>query len=214
MNLWMIWKGILLGLGAATPIGPVNVEIARRCLRAGFRSGFLVGCGAVTVDIGYAVLAVLSIRPFLDRPHVMATLGIAGALVLMYLGVMCLTSAARRSRDSSVAAGRPRTRGAGRRSYFTGLLMTSLNPMTLAFWFVVVPGVAGQLSRDPTHDLPFVCAGVFTGAFSWVCFFSTLMALAGRGRRSLMLRLADLAGGVMLLGFAAYAVWRVAHGPW
>ena len=31
---WLL-RGILLGLGAAVPIGPVNVEIARRALAAG-----------------------------------------------------------------------------------------------------------------------------------------------------------------------------------
>jgi threonine/homoserine/homoserine lactone efflux protein len=87
--------------------------------------------------------------------------------------------------------------------------MTSLNPMTLAFWLVVVPGVAGQLSRNAAHDLPFLCAGVFVGAFSWVCSFSTLMSLAGRFRKPITLMAADLLGGVMLLAFAAYALYQV-----
>ena len=34
-----IANGVLIGLGAAVPIGPVNVEIARRTLRSGWAAG-------------------------------------------------------------------------------------------------------------------------------------------------------------------------------
>src|SRR5438067_13866243 len=83
-------KAVILGLGAAAPIGPVNVEIARRTLRGGFRAGFALGCGAVTVDVTYAVLASFSLRPVLSRPWLLNVIGIAGAALLAYLGISCL----------------------------------------------------------------------------------------------------------------------------
>lgn len=204
--LLMLWKGIFLGLGAAVPIGPVNVEIARRALRHGFRGGFFVGCGAVTVDMCYAVLASFSVRPFLDRPRILVALGIAGSLLLAYLGVNCLIGAFR-APAHRLEEGNPGAKAHW--GYVTGLLMTSLNPMTLAFWFVVVPGVAGQLSGSPRRDLPLICGGVFLGAFSWVCFFSFLMGSVRRAAGGMGgMRMADGAGGVMLLGFAAYAAYH------
>jgi L-lysine exporter family protein LysE/ArgO len=202
----MIGKGVLLGLGAAAPIGPVNVEIARRCLRFGFRAGFLLGCGAVTIDVTYAILTSLGVRPLLGRPRVMATLGIAGAAVLVYLGVMCFVSAARQWR---AAADNGDTAKPTQRHYVTGLAMTSLNPMTLAFWCVVVPGMASQWSTNPVRDLPWVCVGVFSGAISWViAFTSTMSRLGRRGKRATWL-IADIVSGTMLLAFAAYALSRV-----
>jgi L-lysine exporter family protein LysE/ArgO len=202
----MIAKGVLLGLGAAAPIGPVNVEIARRSLRGGFRAGFLLGCGAVTVDVTYAILSSLGVRPLLHRPKVMAVLGVAGAAVLAYLGVMCFVSAVRQWR---AAAANHDSEKPAERHYVTGLAMTSLNPMTLAFWCVVVPGMVGQWSANPVRDLPWVCIGVFSGAISWVVAFTGTMSWVGRrGKRATWLA-ADIAGGTMLLGFAAYALWRV-----
>ena len=204
--LAMIGKGVLLGLGAAAPIGPVNVEIARRSLRSGFRAGFLLGCGAVTVDVTYAILTSLGVRPLLGRPHAMATLGIAGAAVLVSLGVMCFVSAARQWRTATTNTDPDKP---AERHYVTGLAMTSLNPMTLAFWCVVVPGMAGQWSANPVRDLPWVCVGVFFGAISWVVTFAGTMSWVGRrGKRATWL-IADFAGGTMLLAFAAYALWRV-----
>ena len=202
----MIGKGVLLGLGAAAPIGPVNVEIARRSLRGGFRAGFLLGCGAVTVDVTYAILTSLGVRPLLAQPRVMAALGIAGAAVLVYLGVMCFVSAARQWRGATANGDSEKP---AERHYVTGLAMTSLNPMTLAFWCVVVPGKAGQWSANPVRDLPWVCAGVFFGAISWVVCFTGAMTWVGRrGKRATWLA-ADIAGGTMLLAFAAYALWRM-----
>lgn len=202
----LLLNGLLLGLGAAAPIGPVNVEIARRSLRGGFRAGFLLGCGAVTVDVTYAILTSLGVRPLLNRPQIMTTLGIAGAVVLAYLGVMCFVSATRqwRATDSN---GDPHELPS--RHYVTGLAMTSLNPMTLAFWCIVVPGLASQWSANPARDLPWVCLGVFLGAISWVISFTSLMTWLGRRAKRATWLIADLAGGAMLLAFAAYALWRV-----
>src|SRR5688500_19678667 len=71
-------KGVLLGLGAAVPIGPVNVEMARRALRGGFFAGFALGCGAVTVDVLYLVLSSLSVAQLLNHPRVLKPLAVAG----------------------------------------------------------------------------------------------------------------------------------------
>ena len=202
----MLWKGILLGLGAAAPIGPVNVEIARRALRGGFRPAFLLGCGAVTIDVAYAILVSFGLRPLLGRDWAMAGLGILGAGLLGFMAVGCLRSAYRRQYGDVETV----SSGLAVHHYLTGLAMTSLNPMTLVFWFVAVPTIAGQLSAKPGADLPWICAGVFCGAFSWVCFFGSLMAVVGRRARRRAMISADIAGGMMLLAFAVAAIWRVA----
>ena len=183
----------------------MNVEIARRSLRGGFRDGFLLGCGAVTVDVTYAILTSLGVRPLLAQPEVMAALGIAGAAVLAYLGVMCFVGAVQQWRTVA-STGNPRE--AVQPALLTGFAMTSLNPMTLAFWCVVVPGLVGQWSANPVRDLPWVCAGVFFGAISWVVCFARHDDLVGTARQARHWFAADIAGGSMLLAFAAYALWR------
>jgi threonine/homoserine/homoserine lactone efflux protein len=90
----------------------------------------------------------------------------------------------------------------------TGVLMTLLNPMTLAFWFVVIPGYVRMSSENPGHDLPFICAGVFGGALGWVVFFCGVLSILGRFRRGWWLVAADVAGGSLLLAFAGLAFLR------
>jgi L-lysine exporter family protein LysE/ArgO len=215
--LGILWKGILLGLGAAAPIGPVNVEIARRSLRGGFRAGCALGLGAVTIDVLYALLTSFGVRFVLDHQWVLTTLTLLGAGLLAYLGVQCFRSARRQLHsqrpgfpvDPTLPPSQPMAEPPPTRNYVTGLLMTGLNPMTLVFWFVVVPGMVGQISPDPARELPFICAGVFIGALSWVLFFASIMSAAGRISRHTVLVCADLVGGVLLLAFALVAIWRV-----
>lgn len=209
MLVQLLVKGVLLGLGAAVPIGPVNVEIARRTLRSGFRAGFALGCDAVTVDITYAAMTSLSLYSLVARPVVQMVLGVGGAILLLYLAGLCFASAARSLRAPAAALEAPATAGSLRGGYVTGLLMTLLNPLTLAFWFLVVPAIAGQVEVGGGHraGLLIVCAGVFLGTISWVICFAGLLNWAGQFRRSWWIVAADAIGGAILLGFAATAAW-------
>src|SRR6478609_1911442 len=93
-------KGMLLGVGAAAPIGPVNVEIARRTLKAGFRAGFALGCGAVTVDVTYAILSSLGVAQLVHHPIFYRSIQILGASLLTILGVMSWIGAVRAARST------------------------------------------------------------------------------------------------------------------
>ena len=211
-------QGVALGLGAAVPIGPVNVQIARQVLRGGFVPGFALGCGAVSVDLFYAVMAGEGVRRLAQSAALEWSLRVGGVVLLAYLGVMCLRGEREAWRsdpigvtpgraDAGTTAGRGTSpRGVGR-AYVAGLLMTLLNPMTLAFWFVAVPALAGSTdAADGRRGLPLVCAGVFVGTMGWVVCFAGLLAWAGRYRRNWWLAAADAAGGAAMLVFAAVAL--------
>ena len=207
----LLGNGLLLGLGAAAPIGPVNVEIARRTLRHGPAAGMLLGCGAVTIDVGYAVVTSLTVLRVMQYPRVVNVMTVAAAIFLGYLAYLCFKSAAMGHEIDPDAA--PPTKTALAKHYTTGLLMTALNPMTLAFWFVAVPGSVAKLTANPRRDLPLVCAGVFLGAFAWVCFFTWIVNHVRRLGKAKWLIIADLAGGTMLLAFAVMSIWRLLARP-
>lgn len=191
-------QGVLLGLGAAVPIGPVNVEIARRTLAGGFLCGFALGCGAVTVDVTYAALTSLSLTRFLDHQSLRLPLLIAGTAILAYLGAMCIGEAVRASRKQEGVSQVANVQL--HRSYVTGLLMTLLNPMTLAFWLFAVPAAGAKSAQT---SLPLLCAGVFAGTIAWVCGFTGMLAVLRRFQQRWWMRIANLSGGLILLYFAA-----------
>ena len=189
------------------PIGPVNVEIARRTIRGGFWAGFALGCGAVTVDVSYAIASSLSLGQMLNRRAVVWPLTIGGIVFLLYLAFLALRGAVRDLKTDPLAhahAAPPR----GSVAYVTGILMTLLNPMTLAFWFLVLPGDIGIITKDPARDLPMICIGVFIGTLGWVLSFAGALHAAGRWRRNWWLAAADAVGGLVLFAFALAGLWR------
>lgn len=199
-----LFTGFVLGLGAAVPIGPVNVEIARRTLRGGFSAGFFLGCGAVTVDVTFAALTSLSLMRFLDRPGLRVPLLLGGTALLAYLGVLCLIAALRTSRQPDLRAQVSTTSIRG--TYLTGVAMTLLNPMTLAFWLVAVPAAGASTASG---SLPVVCAGVFAGTLTWVLCFAGSIHWLRRFQQKHWMAIADLIGGMILLAFAAAGIWSL-----
>jgi L-lysine exporter family protein LysE/ArgO len=203
----LIGNGIVLGLGAAVPVGPINVEIARRTLRRGFAAGFALGCGAVSVDVTYAILTSLSIGQFLNRPSVLWPVAILGTAFLLYLAFLSFRGAWKDWKADPLT-GLPPPSQSHRGGYLTGVTMTLLNPMTIGFWFIAIPSRVAILAANPRRDLPTLCLGVFVGTLGWVICFAGLLAWAGRWRRKWWLPLADSIGGVALLALAAAGLWR------
>jgi len=201
-----VLNGVALGIGAAAPIGPVNVEIARRVLRGGFRRGFALGCGAVTVDVTYAILSSLGLGHLLNRPGIAISLGVFGSALLAFLGVLSLRSARAVLRTDAIdlsSAPMPSVHG----SYLTGVLMTLFNPMTLAFWLVAVPATLGP--DVAAKSLPLTCVGVFIATIAWVLTFCSILSRIGKRANRYWFAAADLAGGLILITFAAIGVWRL-----
>ena len=209
VELNMFATGLSLGLGAAAPIGPVNVEIARRTLHGGFRAGFALGCGAVTVDVAYVLLSSLSLGQWVTSSAVQRPVELAGSVFLLYLGVQSLRALGKHLQTDALDGNQPISSLQG--AYRTGVLMTLLNPMTLAFWFVEVPSL-GALTQDSRHNLPMICAGVFMGTLGWVVGFSGFLAYVGRRRKNWWLAAADGLGGLILLLLAFRGLWHL-YGP-
>ena len=211
--LWLLLKGVLIGLGAAAPIGPVNVEIARRTLRGGYRAGVALGAGAVSVDVAYALLTTLSVGRFLNRPAVALVLAGGSVVILSYLGVKCLLAAIRGQLVETpeaphVHAGLPAGDAVPprpRNGYLAGVLITAVNPMALGLRFTTLPSVAGPIEAS---RLPLIAAGVFAGTFAWVLGFAGTLAVLGRFRPGLWLRIVDGVGGATLIAFALSAFLR------
>lgn len=61
-----IFKGMLIGVIASAPMGPVGVLCVQRTLNKGRWYGFVTGIGAVVSDILYAVVTVYGMSLVMD----------------------------------------------------------------------------------------------------------------------------------------------------
>lgn len=196
----LILEGMGVGVGLAAPIGPINVEIVRRGLRGGFRAGWLVGLGAVSADTIYCALIVSGAAPIADSARLRVPLFLAGALVLLVLGVGSLRSAAT-DKDANGRGSPP----SGRRSYVAGFLMAVANPMGIVYWLSIGGAlVASAVERAGPEGAPLLIGGVFVGIVCWVSVLSGLTRAGRRFVSAAFLRWTTALSGVLLVGFGLY----------
>ncbi len=206
----LFFHGYVLGLMAAAPIGPVNVEMIRRGLRVGFWAPFCIGMGAVTADFFYVTLASFGFSSFSHIAVVRGSLMLLGAALLSFLGI----SAMREARHAVSLSENPGQKPVGKVKYYVlGLLLCLANPMTIAYWLVVsaafLPG-GEELWRTYTV----LVISVSAGCISWVVFISTVLHASRRHVSSRLFQYVNLVSGVLLVGYGLFFVAKFIRLIW
>ena len=90
--LSLIFKGILIGIIASAPMGPVGILCVQRTLNKGRWYGFVTGIGAAVSDMIYALITGLEMSFVMDlikNPHNSFVLQITASIILLIFGVVC-----------------------------------------------------------------------------------------------------------------------------
>lgn len=193
-----VLEGFVLGVSAAAPIGPINVEIIRRGLRLGPSPAFFLGCGAVTADcvyFGAAIAATSAASAFFNSAWGVPAAFAVGGAMLAWLGTMAIRSRAAVDQGGELRSARSAPFG----SWAVGLAMTLANPLTIAFWLSVAATIAARGATGGPAALRIL--GVGAGALGWVGFLVALLALARRRVTPGFLQAVNLMSGASLLGF-------------
>lgn len=200
MELDLFWRGLLIGLAIAAPVGPIGVLCIRRTLNEGRLAGFVTGMGAATADGFYGAIAALGISAVSSRliDHADA-IRLLGGGFLCYLGARTLVA---RSESHAATAG-----GAGLLAiYGSSVALTITNPATILSFVAVFAGLGLADSAEDHGAAIWIVAGVFLGSAVWWLFLSNFVGLFRHAltpdRRVWINRLS----GVVLLGFGLVAL--------
>ena len=90
-----IFKGIIIGIIASAPMGPVGILCIQRTLNKGRWFGFVTGIGAAVSDIVYAMFTGLGmsfVMDFVNNAQNKFYLQLFGSLLLLIFGVYCFKS--------------------------------------------------------------------------------------------------------------------------
>jgi threonine/homoserine/homoserine lactone efflux protein len=167
--------GLLAGWGVAIPLGALGVMIVDLGTRAGFRPAAAAAAGVATADLLYATVAAAAgaAAAAALAPHGHA-LRLASAAALAAVAIVGLRAAhrgpARGVARAAPAAGTP----SGRRVYLRFLALTSINPLTVAYFAALIAGLPAVASSSAGAKAVFVMAA---GAAS----LSWQLVLAGAG---------------------------------
>ena len=122
----------------AWPPGPINAEIARRCLARGFRAGFWLLLGACSGDALWALLVALGVGAVFTGAAMHRLLGVVSVALLLALAAVFLRGA---WRDLRAPPARPPPRRAStstRAGFLLGASMALTSPWNVAFWLAAV----------------------------------------------------------------------------
>lgn len=196
-------RGLLLGFAIAAPVGPIGVLCIRRTLAQGRAIGFISGLGAATADVLYGCIAAFgltAISELLVRQQ--GWLRLAGGLFLCYLGIRILLS--RPSAEPAAAESRGFVS-----AYFSTLLLTLTNPMTILSFVAVFAGLGVGRNGNGYAAAAAVVLGVFLGSAAWWLLLSAGVSLV-RGRLDTRhLLWINRVSGVIIMGFGVTALWGV-----
>lgn len=165
--LAFFWKGFIIGISIAAPVGPIGVLCIRRTMAYGRLSGFVSGLGAATADGIYGMIAGFGLTA-------VTNILISGQAVLKLIGGLFLVYLGGRIFFSKVAQQGAEAKRSGLVSdYISTLLLTVTNPMTILSFAAVFAGLGIAADADYQTAMALV-AGVIAGSAVWWFILSWL----------------------------------------
>jgi threonine/homoserine/homoserine lactone efflux protein len=203
-------RGLGLGLAIAAPVGPIGVLCIRRTLTDGRLIGFFTGLGAATADSFYGALAAFGISAassFLLGAQLWIHL--FGAVFIAWIGVRAFLI--KPATMTSTTTGEPtprRTRLAARLplAWLTTFGLTLTNPTTIISFAAVFAGIGLVSAHAPIPVASATVVGVFCGSALWWLVLSSGVGLFRSRLTSNGLRWINRLSGLVMLGFAVYAL--------
>lgn len=159
-----IFKGILIGIIASAPMGPVGVLCVQRTLNKGRWYGFVTGMGAAVSDIIYAGITGFGmsfVMDFVNHQQNRFYLQIIGSLLLMAFGVYTYRT------DPTRNMRRPNTnKGTLVHNGVTAFLVTATNPL-IVFLFIACYAQFAFVLPDHPFEMCVGFLSIIAGALMW-----------------------------------------------
>ncbi|MBQ0005900.1 MAG: LysE family transporter [Alistipes sp.] len=165
-------RGIIVGLGASIPLGPVAILCIQRTLGKGRMSGLCTGMGAATCDTFFAAISLLGvsfIEEFIKKAQNEVML-VGGVIVLLFGIFTYRTNPV--SQLSNFSGGKRRKKNY-LTDYLSTILMTISNPGAFLFMLGMIAFVGAGTDKENLSAV--ILIGVLTGTVLWWFFLTALI---------------------------------------
>ncbi|MFA5647683.1 MAG: LysE family transporter [Bacteroidales bacterium] len=195
-------KGILVGLLASIPLGPVGIICIQRTINKGKLSGFLSGIGAASADTIFAAIAGFSLTfiiSYIEEKQIIFQA--IGGVVVLLLGIKIFyTNPIKQLRRHK------RKKNNLLEDYLSVLLVTITNPLAI-FLFIALFASLGIVSEGAGITSSLVATGgVFIGAATWWYILITLVDIFRAKFRLKQLWWINKISGALIFGLGAVAL--------
>ena len=190
-------RGMVVGVVASAPMGPVGVLTVQRTLNKGRWYGFATGLGAAVSDFIYALMTGLGmsfVMDFIEHPTTVLYFKLLGSILLFCFGAYtyyCKPAAPHKSSGK---------RGSLWHNMFTGFAITISNPL-IVFLFLALFARVGFVVPDHPLEQAFGYLGVVAGAVVWwLCLTTAMSKLGSRFEMNTISLLNRLLGLLVMVG--------------
>ncbi len=149
-------QGMLLGLTAAVPLGPINLLIMNETLKV-YKNGVSVGFGAMSADATYLLLILFGLSTYFNQQALLNGLSLLGSLFLFYMAYIIY-----KNRNEKIKKMDAHVKSSLLKHYLKGYALTLLSPYTVVFWLSVA-----TLSLSKSHPM-YIVSGMLFAIFLWI----------------------------------------------
>lgn len=170
-ELGVLYRGALLGLMMAAPVGPVGLLCIRRTVQKGLLSGFATGFGAALADVLFSVVAAYGVTAIIETLRAYdGPIRVVGGAFLLLVAWHTWADKPRALATETQGAGMV---GAARATIGSFLIMLT-NPVAFFATLAVIATFGGLTTRE---EAPILVGGIFIGSALWWLLLSGIMAL-------------------------------------
>jgi len=206
--LWLVFSGVIMGLVAAVPIGPVNLICIRRTFAYGSLNGFVSGLGAALGDgvfaavTGFGLTWVAGLIEGYSR-----AIELAGGAMMVYFAWRAFHETAPGNWNEAP----DKENGSLAKAMLSTFALTVTNPATLLFFTGLFAGLGGLAGGAGSFlDAGFVVAGVVGGSAGWWLVLTTMIGLFHARLDAGVVRLINRSSGLLVGLFGAAVLIHLA----
>jgi threonine/homoserine/homoserine lactone efflux protein len=200
--------GFISGFLVSIPVGPINITIINEGARKGFFWAFMIGLGAMAMDLVYCGVAFAGFSSMFTSRFWRATMELLSFLLMVYLGFKYLLAhslpATTPTLDKVEHTLHPHA------AFWIGFVRVLGNPAVLLFWITVSATFLSHEWIQDTIPSKLVCVfGTFLGGLAWFVLLSYMVA-RGHGKFSTktLIRMSH-GSGLSLLIAAVFIGYRL-----
>ena len=188
-----------MGLGAAVPLGPINILIMNEAIKK-YKNGVMIGLGAMSSDIMYLSLIVFGLISYFNHPYILNSLSLSGGAFLIYLAYAIF-----KNRDTKIETSKGSVKDSSYiKLYAKGFVLTAINPYTIGFWLSVSGYIAGK-ELDPYITL----FGMLSSILLWITLMPYLVHRTKHKISQSVSHWISTASALILFGFGVVMIGKL-----
>lgn len=172
----IIFKGVVIGIIASAPMGPVGVLTVQRTLNKGRWYGFATGVGAAASDFIYALMSGLGmsfVMDFVEKPSTMLYLKLAGSVMLFLFGLYTYKTKPHIHKPTGKT-------GTLMHNAVTGFFITLSNPLIMLLFMALFARFEFVVPEHPWEQMLGFLGLVGGALLWWMCLTSALKKVSSK----------------------------------